>query len=100
MGQTITQHTTGSKMCHVHALAHIVYYILTAGGGESTKLCAVAKNWEWIPEEKFHIITTVRANAKILKLDLQAIDPNLVGAHSLRARGVMALNYMATMILT
>ena len=30
MGQTITQHTTGSKMCPVHALAHIVYNILTA----------------------------------------------------------------------
>ena len=80
MGQTITQHTTGSKMCPVHALAHIVYDILTAGGDESTLLCAVAKNGDWIPVESCHIISAVRANVKILKLDLQAIDPDLVGS--------------------
>ena len=41
--------------------------------------------------ESCHIIADVRANAKILKLDLQAIDPDLVGAHSFRAGGAMAL---------
>ena len=54
-------------------------------------LCAVAKNGDWVPVESFHIIAAVRANAKILKLDLQAIDPDLVGAHSFRAGGAMAL---------
>ena len=91
MGQTITQHTTGSKMCPVNALAHIVYNILTSGGDKSTLLCAVAKNGDWIPVESCHIKAAVRANAKILKLDLQAINPDLVGAHSLRTGGGMEL---------
>ena len=75
----------------MHALAHIVYDILTAVGDESTLLCAVAKNGDWIPVENCHVIADVRANSKILKLDLQSIDPNLVGAHYLRAGGAMAL---------
>ena len=89
-GQTITHHTNGRKMCPVHDLARIVYDILTAGGEESILLCAVAKNGDWIPVQSCHIIASVRANAKILKLDLQAIDPDLVGAHSFRAGGAMA----------
>ena len=89
--QPITQHTNGRKMCPVHDLARIVYDILTAGGEESILLCAVAKNGEWTPVEIFYIIAAVPANAKILKLDLQAIDPDLVGAHSLRVGGATAL---------
>ena len=33
----------------------------------------------------------VRTSTKLLKLNKQAIDPDLVGAHSLRAGGAMAL---------
>ena len=38
-----------------------------------------------------HIIASVCAKAKRLKLNLQAIDTDLVGSHSLRTRGDMAL---------
>ena len=43
--------------------------------------------------EIHHIIATVRAKAKKLKFNLQAIDPDLVRAHSLRAGGAMALKF-------
>ena len=61
MGQTITQHATGSTMFPVHALAHIVYDILAAGGDESILLCLVSKDGDWIPVESHHIIADVRA---------------------------------------
>ena len=37
------------------------------------------------------MVAAVRDTAKTLKLHEQAIDPDLVGAHSLRAGGAMAL---------
>ena len=91
MDQTKTQHATGIRMCPVHALAHIVCDILAAGGDESTLLCSVAKYGECISVESHQIIASVRAKAKKLKLNLQAINPDLVGAHSLCAGGAMAL---------
>ena len=91
MGKTITQHATGITMCPVHALANIVYEILAMGGDESTLLYLVAKDWEWIPVESHQIIASVRAKAKKLKLNLQAIDSDLFGAHYLCAGGDMAL---------
>ena len=91
MDQTKTQHATGITICPVHALAHIVYAILAVGGYESTLLCSVSKDGECIPVESHHIIAGVRAKAKKLKLNLQAIDPDLVGAHSIHAGDAMAL---------
>ena len=41
--------------------------------------------------EIHHTIAAVRATAKNIKLNLQAIDPDLVGSHYLRAGGDMAL---------
>ena len=41
MGQTITQHTSGTAACPVAALAHIVHDILSNGGNEDTLLCSV-----------------------------------------------------------
>ena len=38
MGQTITQHSTGTTACSVSALAHIVYDILLNGGYEDPLL--------------------------------------------------------------
>ena len=37
------------------------------------------------------IIKSVRLAARTLQLEKQAIDPDLIGAHSLRAGGAMAL---------
>ena len=89
--ETKTQHATGITMCPVHALDQIVCKILAAGGDESTLLCSVAKDGECIPVENHQIIAAVRAKAKKLKLNLQAIDPDLVGAHYLCTGGAMAL---------
>ena len=91
MGQTIAYHATGITMCPVHSLAHIVYEILAVGGDESNLLFSVAKDGEWIPMESHHIISDVRAKSKELKLSLQAIDPNLFGAHYICVRGTLAL---------
>ena len=46
---------------------------------------------DWITVESHHIIAAVRAKANKLKLNLQAIEPDLVGAHSICAGGDMAL---------
>ena len=75
----------------MHALDHIVYEILATGGDESTLLCSVAEYGYWVPVESHHIIADVRAKAKKLKLNLQAINPDLVGGNSLCAGGAMAL---------
>ena len=91
MEQTIKQHATGSTMCPVHALAHIVYDILATGGDEYNLLCLVAKYGDWIPVEIHHIIAAVRAKSKNLNLNLQSIDPDLVRANYLHAGGAMVL---------
>ena len=91
MGQTTTQHASGITMCPVNALAHILYNILAAGGDESTPLCSVAKDEDWILVESHHIIAAVHAKTKKLKLNFQFIEPDLVRAHSLREGGAMAL---------
>ena len=48
-------------------------------------------NTEWVPVESHHMVAEVRDTEKPLKLHLQEIDPDLVGAHSLRAGGAMTL---------
>ena len=55
-------------------------------------LCAEAKDSDWIPLDSHHIIATVWDKSNTLKFNLQAIGLDLVGAHSLRAGGDMALN--------
>ena len=91
MGQTITQHATGSTACPVAALAHIVNDILVNGGNDETLLCSVYIGSKWENIEATNMVVAVRDTAKTLKLHEQAIDPDLVGAHSLRAGGAMAL---------
>ena len=91
MGQTITQHSTGGNACPVAALAHIVHDILSQGGSNDSLLCSVYTGSTWEDLESTHIIKMVRNTARKLKLHEQAIDPDLVGAHSLRSGGAMAL---------
>ena len=91
MGQTITQHATGGDHCPVKALAHIVYEILTTGGSDNTLLCSVKVGETWQDVTSQNVVTMVRQVARALNLQNQAIDPDLIGAHSLRAGGAMAL---------
>ena len=91
MGQTITQHATKKDMCPVKALAQIVREILQDGGTDDTLLCAFKSQDEWLSVESNHVVAMVRDVATNLGLAKQAIDPDLIGAHSLRAGGAMAL---------
>ena len=81
MGQTITQNSTGSALCTIKALAHIVHDILFGGGTDDTLLCSVGNKGTWTPVEHCHVIDEVRDTAKELNLEKQVIDPDLVGAH-------------------
>ena len=40
MGQTISQHSTGTTMCPVRALAHLIHHIIAYRGDTSTLLCS------------------------------------------------------------
>ena len=91
MGQTITQHLTGTTAFPVSALAHIVYDILSNGWDEDPLLCSIWNGKTWVDIEAHHIIKMVCDTAKKLKLHHQTIDHDLVGAHSLRAGIAMAL---------
>ena len=92
MGETIHQEATGTDLCPIQALAYIVSHILTNGGSEDSLLCDYKSDedcWEAITSKD--IIDMVRAAATALNLQKQAIDPDLLGSHSLRVDGAMAL---------
>ena len=91
MGDTVHQKTTGSPNCPVKALAHVVHHILAHNGTGETLLCDYYENDAWHSITSIDIITCVRSASKLLQLDKQGIDPDLIGAHSLRAGGAMAL---------
>ena len=89
-GQTIHHESTGPNGA-VAALARRVHHILANGGTESKLICDTCTDKNWMSVESSHIVAIVRLAAKSLKLQIQGIDPDLIGAHSLRAGGAMAL---------
>ena len=91
MCDTIHQKAIQKNSCPIRALAHRVHHILSNGGSESTLLCAYKHNNEWSSVTSSEIIKMIRAVARELQLEKQAIDPDLIGAHSLRSGGAMAL---------
>lgn len=91
MGETITQHSTGKDVCPVKAVAHIVHHIIDNGGTEETLLCHYYADDEWHTVTSPCIVAAVREAAKQLKLPQHGIDLDLIGAHSLRAGGAMAI---------
>ena len=91
MGETVHQKTNGSVNCPVKALAYLVHHILSHGGNEERLLCDYHANDAWHSIMSVDIIACVRNAAKLLQLHKQGIDPDLIGAHSLRAGGAMAL---------
>ena len=90
MGQTIHQETTGEKGA-VAALAHRVHHILSNGGSENLLICNVFINGIWTSITSTNIKARLRAMARKLDLSSVGIDPDLIGSHSLRAGGAMAL---------
>ncbi len=75
------------------AIARRVKQILDDGGNENSLLCdyKLTPEGPWLAITPGEIIQTVREMVKSLNLHLQGIDPDLVGAHSLRAGGAVAL---------
>ena len=92
-GQTLHQETTGPQGA-VAALAHRVFHILSNGGTDRQLLCDVFHDDAWISVQSSEIVMAVRNAAKALKLQDRGIDPDMIGAHSLRAGGAMALKIM------
>ena len=92
MGQTIHQQATGTAQCPVKALAHRINHINEHRvGDEDPLLCSFYNGTQWDTIQSSTIIKMVRTAAKLLQLETQNIDPDLIGAHSLRAGGAMAL---------
>ena len=91
MGDTIHQEAIQGEACPVKALAMRVHHILSYGGTEENLICDYFINNELHSVQSEDIITMVRESAKDLKLQEVAIDPDLLGSHSLRAGGAMSL---------
>ena len=91
MGDTIHQEATKQECCPIKALAIRVHHILSNGGTQHSLLCDYYIDNEVYAIESDDIIQLVRRSATSLKLSDVAIDPDLLGSHSLRAGGAMAL---------
>ena len=93
MGETIHQRAIHLDACPIKALAHRIHHILSNGGNTDSLICTyyADKNEEPHHISSKDIISLLRAAAKTLRLEKQAIDPDLIGAHSLRSGGAMAL---------
>ena len=91
MGETIHQCAINKPECPIKALAHRVNHVLEHGGNNDSLLCQYTENEETHHVSSKDIIIMLRASASTLKLQQQAIDPDLIGAHSLRSGGAMAL---------
>ena len=93
MGTCIHHECSSKDTSPVKALARIVASTLAHGGNDDTLIC---DHWDpdthtWKSVQSRHIIAMIRQTVTDLNLHLQGIDPDLVGAHSLRAGGAMAL---------
>ena len=93
MGQTIHQESTG-EMGGVAALARRVHHILSHNGDENMLICNYSIQNEWHSVTAPMMVSQVRQAAKELKMENLGIDADLIGAHSLRAGGAMALKLM------
>ena len=91
MGETIHHEATKKEGCPITALAHRVHHIISNGGNNDTLLCDYHENEQWSSVTSQDIIQLVRATVKSLNLHQNGIDADLVGSHSLRAGGAMAL---------
>jgi hypothetical protein len=91
MGDTIHHEAIGGEFCPIKALAMRVHHILSHKGTEDNLIC------DYFLHDKFESVTSddiiqmVRLTANTLKLSEVAIDPDLLGSHSLRAGGAMSL---------
>ena len=93
MGQTIHQESTGTTG-GVAALARRIHHILSNNGTEDMLICNYRDSTQWHAVTSQMIVHQVRQAATELHMEKFGIDPDLIGAHSLRAGGAMALKLM------
>ena len=93
MGETITHETVQNEVHGpVTATARRVHHILSNGGTTRNLLSDyITENGKWSTVTAAQMRTGVRASVRHLGLDKNGIDPDLVGVHSLRAGGAMAM---------
>ena len=93
MGETITHETVATiQNGPVHAAARRINHILSNGGSEENLLSDyITEDGIWDTVTALDMLKAIRQSAKSLNLHLNGIDPDLVGVHSLRAGGAMAL---------
>ena len=92
MGDVIHQEAVkDAEFNFMTALGNQVATILENGGTNDTLLCTYYVDGEEHCVQRKDIVRAVRQAAKALHLERCAIDPDLVGSHSLRAGGAMAL---------
>ena len=93
MGTCIHHECTNKPTSPIKALARLVHNALQNGGNNDTLLCSYfcQSSHEWRSVTSTDIIKMTREMVTTLQLHTKGIDPDLVGAHSLRAGGAMAL---------
>ena len=93
MGETIHQFAIDSEYCPVKALANRVHHILNNGGTTDNLICEVydKKTNKWNMVTSKAMLTNIRQAVHDLNLAQSGINPDLIGVHSLRAGGAMAL---------
>ena len=92
MGETIHNHALPTTtLCPVKAAARRVFHILQNNGTSTNCICDVFENNRWTHVTPTHMITNIRTTVRYLDLQNHGIDPDLVGVHSLRAGGAMAM---------
>ena len=94
MGETISHEKLRNKDKHgpIVAAARRIHHILSNGSTEENLFCDFLTNegmWQSITSSDMR--TAVRLSVHQLGLQAHGTDPNLVGVHSLRAGGAMAL---------
>ena len=94
MGETISHEKLRNNLNHgpIVSAARRIHHILSNGGSEDNLLCDVlAEDGTWKSVTSTDMRTAVRRSVTHLGLQNNGIDPDLVGVHSLRAGGAMAL---------
>ena len=91
MGQTIHQESFPGMTSPVRALARRVHHILSSKGTEDNIISTYSARAALATVTPSDMIQSIRTAVKVLNLHKRGIDPDLVGVHSLRAGGAMAL---------
>ena len=94
MGETISHERirTDVDTGPIKALARRIHHILSNGGFDSAALCEyIDDDGIWQSVTSTHMRNAIRHTAQDLNLHENGIDPDLIGSHSLRAGGAMAL---------